>query len=105
MKDSTDDMHDIKAFPGLRKKAEGKRRIARWRGDGTYDSGEVFEALEERGIEAVIKPRRNGVSSSRSAARRRTVRAFQELGYESWDREKKGYARTGGGLIALTMDL
>jgi len=53
----------------------------------------------------VIKPRRNGVSSSRSAARRRTVRAFQELGYESWDREKKGYARTGGGLIALTMDL
>ncbi len=61
MKVSTDDVHDVKAFSGLVKEANEKRRIACWLGDGAYDSGEVFEALEARGVEAVIKPRRNSV--------------------------------------------
>jgi len=38
MEVSTDDVHDVKAFPDLLKKAEEKRRIARWLGDGAYDS-------------------------------------------------------------------
>ena len=44
---STDDVHDVKAFQGLLKGAEERRRrIIQWLGDGAYDSGELFEALE-----------------------------------------------------------
>jgi len=38
----------------------------------------VFEALEERGIEAVIKPRWNSVQGPRSSTRGRMAREFQE---------------------------
>jgi len=92
MEVSTDDVHDVKAFRGLLEGAEERRRVSGLLGDGAYDSGEVFEALEARGIEAVVKPRRNSVSSTRSLARGRAVREFQELGYEGWAREK-GYGR------------
>jgi len=92
MKVSTDDVHDVKAFPGLVKEADEKRGIACWLGDGAYDSGRVFEELEERGIEAVVKPRRNSVPGPGSSARGRAVREFQELGYEGWAVEK-GYSR------------
>ncbi|GAG04054.1 unnamed protein product, partial [marine sediment metagenome] len=54
MEVSTDDVHDVKAFPGLLKGAEERRRrIIQWLGDGAYDSGGVYEALEARGIEPV----------------------------------------------------
>jgi len=92
MEVSTDDMHDVKAFRGLLEGAEERRRVSGLLGDGAYDSGAVFEALEERGIEAVVKPRRNSVPSTRSSARGRAVREFQELGYEGWAVEK-GYGR------------
>jgi len=92
MEVSTDDMHDVKAFRGLLEGAEVRRRVSGLLGDGAYDSGAVFEALEERGIEAVVKPRRNSVPSTRSSARGRAVREFQELGYEGWAVEK-GYGR------------
>jgi len=52
----------------------------------------VFEALEARGIEPVIKPRRNSVLGTGSSAKGRAVREFQELGYEGWA-EEKGYGR------------
>ena len=69
MEGSTDDVHDVKAFPGLVKEAKEKRRIACWLGDGVYDTWMVFKALEARGIEAVIKPRRNSVPDTASPAR------------------------------------
>jgi hypothetical protein len=80
---STDDMHDVKAFPGLLEEAGKRRRIKRCLGDGAYDSGEVYEALEAQGIEAVIKPRRNSVPGTASA-RGRVVEEFHGLGYEAW---------------------
>ena len=92
MKVSTDDVYDVKAFPGLVKEANKKRRIACWLGDDAYDAGMVFEELEERGIEAVIKPRRNSVPGTASLARGRVVKEFQELRYEAWA-EEKGYGR------------
>ena len=92
MEVSTDDVHDVKAFRGLLEGAEERRRISGLLGDGAYDSGMVFEALEERGIEAVVKPRRNSVSGPGSSARGKAVREFQELGYEGWA-EEKGYGR------------
>ena len=89
---STDDMHDVKAFRGLLKGAEERRRITSWLGDGAYDSGMVFEALEERGIEAVIKPRRNARSDAGPLSRGVAVGMIGELGYETWA-ETVGYGR------------
>ena len=87
---STDDMHDVKAFPGLLEEARKRRRIKRCLGDGAYDSSEVYEALEAMGVEAVIKPRRNSVPGAASSARGRVVEMFLGLGYEVWACEK-GY--------------
>ncbi len=86
---STDDMHDVKAFPVLLEEAGKRRRIKRWLGDGAYDSGYVFDALEAMGVEAVIKPRRNSVADM-SSARGRAVDEFLDMGYEVWACEK-GY--------------
>ena len=87
---STDDMHDVKAFPVLLEEAGKRRRIKRCLGDGAYDSGEVYDALEAMGVEAVIKPRRNSVPAVGSSARGRVVEEFLGLGYMVWACEK-GY--------------
>jgi len=41
MEVSTDDTHNVKAFPGLVEEAERRRRIKEALGDGAYDSGMV----------------------------------------------------------------
>jgi hypothetical protein len=92
MEVSTDDVHDVKAFQGLLEGAEERRRVSEWLGDGAYDSGGVYEALEARGIEPVIKPRRNSRPGTRSPARGRAVEEFLDLGYDGWAVEK-GYGR------------
>ena len=92
MEISTDDVHDVKAFPGLLEGAEKRRQITRVYGDGAYDSGEVFAALEARGIEPAIKPRRNSRLDTSSPARRSVVEEFLGLGYDGWAVEK-GYGR------------
>jgi len=43
---STDDVHDVKAFPVLLEEAGKRRKIKRCLGDGAYDSSAVFDALE-----------------------------------------------------------
>ena len=92
MEVSTDDVHDVKAFKGLLEGAERRRRVSELLGDGAYAARSVYEALEERGIEAVVKPRDNSSVDTLSPARRRVVREFLELGYEDWAVEK-GYGR------------
>ncbi len=64
-------MHDVKAFRDLLEGAEERRRVSGLLGDSAYDSGMVFEALEEWGIEAVIKPRRGSRQDTQSPARGR----------------------------------
>ena len=68
--------------------SENRRRVASWLGDGAYDAGTVYEMLETRGIEAVIKPRRNSRLDTASPARRREARHYLDLGYEAWARGK-----------------
>lgn len=89
---STDDIQDIKVFPELVEEAEEGRRIKEALGDGAYDSGMVYEMLEARGIEAVIKPRKNSRLDTASPARRRAVEEFLDLGYEALAGER-GYGR------------
>jgi len=92
MEVSTDDVHDVEAFNRLLAKAEKRRRISRAFLDGAYDSGEVFKAVEARGIEPVIRPRRNSVPDTSSPARRSAVEEFPNLGCEAGAGEK-GYGR------------
>jgi hypothetical protein len=92
MEISTDDVHDVKALPGLVDEAEGNVRVARLYGDGAYDSGDVYRLLEGRGIEPVIKPRRNSRLDAGPPSRRRAVDQVRCLGYDGWAR-LTGYGR------------
>jgi hypothetical protein len=82
----------VKALPGLVDEAEVNVRVARVIGDGAYDSGDVYDLLEARGIEAVIKPRRNSRLDAGSPSRRRAVDQVRCLGYDGWAR-LTGYGR------------
>jgi hypothetical protein len=84
MEVSTDDVHDVNALPGLVDEAEGNVRVAKVYGDGAYDSGDVYRLLEARGIEPVVKPRRNSRLDVGSPSRRRAVGLCRELGYGTW---------------------
>jgi hypothetical protein len=86
MEVTTDDEHDVKALPGLVEESEGNVRVAKLIGDGAYDSGDVYRLLEGRGIEPVIKPRRNSRLDAGSPSRRRAVELCREVGYEAWAR-------------------
>ena len=92
MEISTDDTHDVKAFPRLVEKAEKRRHVSQALGDGAYDSADVFEELEARGVEPIIKPRRNSRPDTPSQARRNAVRQYMDLGHQAWAR-LKGYGR------------
>jgi hypothetical protein len=83
---STDDVHDVKALPGLVDGAEANVEVSKVIGDGAYDSGRVYDFLEGRGIEAVVKPRRNSRLDTRCPGRRLAVGRVRELGYEAWAR-------------------
>jgi len=83
MEVSTDDAHDVEATPGLVEGAGRNVRVARVYGDGAYDSGKVYRLLEGRGVEAVIKPRRNSRLGSGPPSRRRAVALIRELGYDA----------------------
>jgi hypothetical protein len=85
-------MHDVKALPGLVEGAGRNVRVARVLGDGAYDSGRVYGFLEGRGIEAVIKPRRNSRLDTRCPGRRLAVSQIRELGYDGWAK-LTGYGR------------
>lgn len=92
MEISTDDVHDVKALPWLVEGAERNVRVAKLYGDGAYDSGDVYEFLENRGIDAVVKPRRNARLDAGPPTRRRAVSQIRERGYEAWARIT-GYGR------------
>ena len=82
MEVSTNDMHDVRALPLLVEKAEGNVRVARALGDGAYDFSAVYGLLEGRGIEPVIKPRRNSRLDAEPPSRRRAVDQVRRLGYD-----------------------
>ncbi len=67
-------------------------RVAKVFGDGAYDSGDVYDLLEAKGVEAVVKPRRNSRLDTRSPARRRAVELYRRLGYRDWAKST-GYGR------------
>lgn len=92
MEVTTDDVHDSKEAVGLLEGAESRANVEEALLDGAYDSEEVYEELERRGIEAVIKPRKNARSDTGSLLRGVAVGMIRELGYGTWA-EFSGYGR------------
>ena len=92
MEISTDDVHDVKALPALVEGAGRNVRVAEVIGDGAYDSVEVYDLLEAKGIEAVVKPRRNARLDAGPPERRLAVSQSRELGYDAWAK-LTGYGR------------
>ena len=92
MEVTTDDVHDSKEAAVLLEGAERRASVEEALLDGAYDSEEVYEELERRKIEAVIKPRRNARSDTGPLSRSIAVGMIRELGYGTWA-EFTGYGR------------
>jgi hypothetical protein len=78
---------DIKEFRKLIYPVLG--RVSSLYGDGAYDSRKNFQYLSNRGVQAVIPPRSNSRSLSRSGgpARGRVVRRIKKIGLDAWKKE------------------
>jgi len=86
---------DGKMLPSLVEKAEKNKgkKPTKALADGSYDSRDNFNYLADKGIEPVIKIRKNASTRAReSPARARKVRERKELGYEGW-RDKYKYGK------------
>jgi len=81
---TTDGTHDSRVFSKLLRKAERHRRVSKVYGDGAFDNSEIYELLESKGIEAIIKPRRNSRLDTPSEPRRRAVTLYKRLGHRRW---------------------
>ena len=81
---TTDGTHDSRAFPELLRRAESNGRVSKVYADGAYDSSKVYELLESKRIEAVIKPRQNSRIDTPSEPRRRAVAMHKRLGHKQW---------------------
>jgi hypothetical protein len=92
MEVSTDDVHDVREAAGLVDGSSRSVRVSRVIGDAAYDSSRVYSLLGERGIEVVVKPKRNARADRGHPSRRRAVSVIRELGYGAWAR-LAGYGR------------
>jgi len=52
-------------------------------GDGAYNTARLYDMLKGKGIDAVIKPRKNSILNTRSEARRYEVDLYWNLEHES----------------------
>jgi len=89
---TTDGTHDSRVFPELLRKAERHVKVSKTFMDGAYDNSKVYRLLEQKGIEAVIKPRKNSRLDTPSEPRRRAVTLYKRLGDKQWTK-LKGYGK------------
>jgi hypothetical protein len=69
------------------------RKIEKALGDGAFDRREIFDHLQQRGIQPVIKIRSNANTKARgSPARARAVRETKHLSYQNW-KQKYDYGK------------
>jgi len=83
-----EDVHDGKMLRPLVDKASKNAKVSRVLADGAYDSRRNFRYLAERGIEPVIKVRRNSSTKARGCYARRLA-VIEQLD-EGW-KKKHGY--------------
>jgi len=86
---TTDGTHDSRVFPKLLKKTEQRGKVSKAIMDGAYDNSKLYKLLGQKGIEAVIKPRRNSRSDTPSEPRRKAVTLYKRLGDKRWTKLKE----------------
>jgi len=69
MEVTTDEVHDSKVAEKLVDGAAERGNVKEVLGDGAYDSARIYERLRKKGIDAVIKPRKNSILNTGSDAR------------------------------------
>lgn len=91
---TTNACHDKEVLKDLLNGIEGS--IEKLSGDGAYDSHENYDELNQRGIEALIPPRKDarikqhGNKSAKPLARDEVVRQIRQLGRKHW-KQISGY--------------
>lgn len=82
---------DNKKFKDLLEQAEenaGNSRIVSSLADGGYDTKELFNLLEEKGIKAGIKTRKNAITIAKgSPYRAKCIRELRDIGYDAWKKK------------------
>ncbi|MHB1917013.1 MAG: IS5 family transposase [Thermoplasmata archaeon] len=69
-------------------------RVAKFYGDGAFDTHDMFAVLHETGTEPVVKIRKNAQSRGRHSPRgnkhrRKAIREYQAVGYTAWAEQKR----------------
>jgi hypothetical protein len=89
---TTDRLHDSEVAKRMVDRSMGAGNVIKVIGDGAYDSIRPIRHLERRGIEPIIRPRRNARTDRGPPSRRSAARMIRDYGYRAWSRIV-GYGR------------
>jgi hypothetical protein len=90
MEVTKEDIPDGRMLVPLVEGASSSANVTRAMGDGAYDSREIFRYLDRKGIEPVIKVRKNASMHAHGCMPRKLVAMEQLRDYERW-KTRRGY--------------
>ena len=90
MQVTKEDVSDGRMLVPLIEEASSRANVTRAIGDGAYDSREIFRYLDGKGIEPVIRVRKNASTHVHGCTPRKRVVVEQLRDYEKWKR-RHGY--------------
>jgi hypothetical protein len=83
---TTDRVHDSEVAKRMVDRSMKAGNVIKVIGDGAYDSIGFIRHLERRGIEPIIRPRRNARTDGGPPSRRSAARMIRDYGYRAWSR-------------------
>jgi hypothetical protein len=83
---TTDRVHDSEVAKRMVDRSMKAGNVIKVIGDGAYDSIGFIRHLERRGIEPIIRPRRNARTDRGPPSRRSAARMIRDYGYRAWSR-------------------
>jgi hypothetical protein len=83
---TTDRVHDSEVARRMVDRSMKAGNVIKVIGDGAYDSIGFIRYLERRGIEPIIRPRRDARTDRGPPSRRSAVRMIRDYGYRAWSR-------------------
>jgi hypothetical protein len=83
---TTDRVHDSEVAKRMVDRSMKAGNVIKVIGDGAYDSIRLIRYLERRGIEPIIRPRRDARTDRGPPSRRSAARMIRDYGYRAWSR-------------------
>jgi hypothetical protein len=83
---TTDRVHDSEVAKRMVDRSRGAGNVIKVIGDGAYDSIRLIRHLERRGVEPIIRPRRDARTDRGPPSRRSAARMIRDYGYRAWSR-------------------